>query len=61
MAGVDPREFKPMSMAEIARQFGVTSAAVYQWTMDGCPCVVKNGNMSFLLKDVLKWKRGFVK
>lgn len=61
MAGIDPREIKLMTMAEVASQFGVLPATVYQWTMDGCPSINKNGNMMFLLKDVLLWKRGFVK
>lgn len=57
MAGIDPREIKLMSAVEIAQQFGVRPATVYQWSINGCPCSNHQGETRFLLKDVIKWKR----
>ncbi len=58
MAGANPKELELITTSEVARLFGITTTSVYQWTVNGCPCQIKNGKYMFLLKDILAWKKG---
>lgn len=55
------KEVKMMSMAEVAKQFGVTVERVWKWTFDGCPSKNVNGTPMFWLSDVVRWKRTVTK
>lgn len=51
------KEVQMMSMAEVAKQFGVTVERVWQWTFNGLPSKNINGSPVFWLRDVIEWKR----
>jgi phage terminase Nu1 subunit (DNA packaging protein) len=57
MAGSDPNELKLMTLAEVARAFGVTTNTVYTWTLNGCPTSTGGGQYFLRLQDVILWKR----
>lgn len=58
MAGVDPRELKLLTLAEVATAFGVSVSTVYGWTTNGCPTSSVGGQYFLRLKDIIAWKRG---
>lgn len=55
------KEVQMISMAEVAKQFGVTVERVWQWTFDGCPSKNVSGTPMFWLSDVIRWKRQVTK
>ena len=57
MAGVDPNEIKLMTLAEVAKAFGVSVSTVYGWTTSGCPTSTVGGQYFLRLRDVIAWKR----
>lgn len=58
MAGSDPNELKLLTLAEVAKAFGVSVNTVYTWTLNGCPASTVGGQYCLKLKDVIAWKRG---
>lgn len=57
MAGADPSELKLMTLAEVAKAFGVSVSTVYGWTTSGCPTSTVGGQYFLRLRDVIAWKR----
>lgn len=57
MAGSDPNELKLLTLAEVARIFGVSVSTVYGWTTSGCPTSTVGGQYYLKLKDIIAWRR----
>lgn len=58
MAGAGPNEIKLLTLAEVARAFGVSVNTVYGWTVSGCPTAMVDGQYRLKLKDIIAWRRG---